>query len=520
MTTSRRSDPALLWLLPVLFTLALFAARAASLPFWQAFNLDPDYYYLLNGLRLVEGLSPTDVSHPGTPVQLLVAMVLRLAHPFATTADLVNAVLSDPEGHLMAVTSVLYPLLAPALWLLGREVWRWGGVVWPALLAQSAPFLSGIVVKMALHPKPEPFMVICAALLAAIGFAAARAEGPRDRHAVWAGVVMGLGVACKLHFAALGVLPLLLFDRRRWAIYAAISALSFAVFFAPALGSLDIWLGWLHRLAMGAGAYGEGPQTVIDPGRYPHQVLRLFSARWFYTGAIALSVWMLLAYVRLRRRGLLERDRSARLLVGIVLAQLATQLLIAKQPAPHYMIPAMMLTGPTLAILWRMSARLVPARRHRWAWLAMTAVMAVAGVAGTVRQVRELAGWSRETASLPMSRFDSCAKVYFDAASAPSFALLRGDMNALGRYSPLLAPRFPTNEYTWFVADHTWWKQGLVQWGRPVALADILDRYPCTVFRGNQFGRFEQLTSAIHFDDKCMVGEEWVYTKGTTCRAP
>ncbi len=515
----RRRDLLLLWLLPALFVAALFAARAASLPFWQAFNLDPDYYYLLNGLRIVEGLAPTDVSHPGTPMQVLIAVVIRALHPLAPTASVVDAVLADPEGHLVAATTVIYLMVGASLWLLGRAAYAWGGLV-PALLAQSSPFLQAIIVKMALHPKPEPFLVIAVAGLAAASFAALRSGGRGNGPALWAGVAMGFGVATKIHFVALGVVPLLLFDSRRLGLYLAACAGSLLLFVAPMLPSLDIWLGWMHRVILGAGAYGAGAETVIDPHRYPHAVLRLFSARWFFTGGVILSLLTLAAYVRLRRRSLLPADPAVRLLIGTLLGQVVSVLLIAKQPAPHYVIPAMLLTGPQMAVLWTMTRPILPALVYRRVWLCLAAALVVAPVAGTVLQVRELAGWTRATLAFPMARFDGCAKVYFDAASAESFAFQRGDMNALARYSPKLSRLFPADEYFWFVADSTWWKAGLMQWNRPVTLDQLFARYPCVVFRGNQVGQFETVyvgTDKRSYDDVCTVDEEKIFTKGVTC---
>ncbi|OAN52203.1 hypothetical protein A6A04_00425 [Paramagnetospirillum marisnigri] len=506
-----------LWLLPALFVASLFAMRDASLPFWQAFNLDPDYYYLLNGLRLVEGLSPTDVSHPGTPIQVLIAAVIRALHPLDPMERVVDAVLADPEGHLMAATTVIFLLVGASLWLMGREAFRWGGLA-PALLAQSSPFLARIIVKMALHPKPEPFMVIAAALLVAVGFAALRAERCRDGHAVLAGLVMGFGICCKIHFMALGVLPLFLFDRRRVVVYAGVTLLSFGLFFAPALGSLDIWLDWLHRVFLGAGAYGDGPQTVIEPGKYVRAIWRLFSAKWFYTGAVILSLSLLLVHGLALRSGRAAPDRRTRLLLGLVAAAFATHVLIAKQPAPHYMVPALMLTGPMLALLWAISRESVPERLWRPAWAVLGVVLVVAGGNAQWRQRTELAQWSRDTQAFVMEeRFAACARVYFDAASAKSFAFQRGDMNALARYSPRLEKLFPAEEYSWFIFDHTWWKQSLMRWNKPVELDAILAAHPCTVFRGNQYQRFRDLNHTMRFDDSCPVGEEMIFTLGVTC---
>ena len=68
----------------------------------------------------------------------------------------------------------------------------------------------------------------------------------------------------------------------------------------------------------------------------------------------------------------------------------------------------------------------------------------IAPTIGAVHQVREMADWTRDSQSFPMGRFKSCAKVYFDNASAEAFALQRGDMTAWEHYSPQLARLLPT----------------------------------------------------------------------------
>ncbi|HSV28878.1 MAG TPA: hypothetical protein VLL76_04950, partial [Candidatus Omnitrophota bacterium] len=232
-----RRDRLALWVLPVLFALTLVVMRQAGMPFWQHFNLDPSYYYLLNGLRIVEGLAPTDVSHPGTPIQLLIAVVMRAMHPGSSAEQIVDLVLASPEHYLVATTNVVYVLAAVSLWAMGRAILTTTGLLWPALLAQSAPFMSRVIPKFGLHPKPEIFMVIAVALLAVVALQMVRSGRATDRQAALAGVVMGLGIACKVHFAVLGVVPLLLLDRRRFAIYAAVTIAAFLVFVAPAIPS-------------------------------------------------------------------------------------------------------------------------------------------------------------------------------------------------------------------------------------------------------------------------------------------
>jgi hypothetical protein len=511
-----------LWVLPIAFAALLCLMLAVSLPLWQVFNLDPDYYYLLNGLRMVEGLAPTDLSHPGTPVHVLVAAVLRLMHPGEATGQIVDAVLHDPERHLLAATLALYPFVILGLVAMGAAAFHATQSRLAGLLAQSAPFLSMLIPKFGLHAKPEPLIIAATAALAALGFVAASRSQPGDRLAGLFGLVMGFGIACKLQFAALGLLPLFLLDRRRlFIVYPLASVVALFIFVAPALPSWDLFADLWGRILTHSGAYGSGAEGVVQAGRLPRTILKLFSSKLVFTAVILANLALLAVYFRLRRRGLLVRNRMARLSAGIILAQVATVVLISKQPAPHYLIPALMLTGAGLVTAFSLSAPLMGQSRHLRLWTGAGLVLAALTVPAAWTQTTELARWTREAQAFDMSRFDGCAKVWFDAASSPSYALQRGDMNAQGRYSRLLADFMPKDEYSWFTNDHTWWKRSLMQWNRPVTLGEILERHGCAVFRGSQPWTMRpeatRLMPGLTFDDQCHTGEEDIFTKGVDC---
>jgi hypothetical protein len=520
--TVRRLAPPILWLLPLAFAGLLGLMLSVSLPLWQVFNLDPDYYYLLNGLRIVEGLPPTDLSHPGTPAQVLIAAVLRLMHPATPIGALVEQVLRDPERHLLAATLAFYPPVALALAGLGAAVLAATNSRTAALLAQSSPFLSMLIPKFGLHPKPEPLVIAAAALLAAAGFAAARADRPGDRLAGLFGLIMGFGIACKLQFLALGLLPLFLLDRRRLlVVYPLATVVSFFIFVSPALPSWELFVDLWGRVLTHSGAYGTGEAGAVQAGKLPRAVFKMFSSKLLFSLAILATLYLLAVYFRLRRRGLLPRNRMARLAAGLVLAQVATVMMVAKQPAAHYLIPALMLTGPTLAAAWSLSAPVLSPAAHRRLWLAVPLLLAAVTLPAAWRQTAELARWTREAQAVDMGRFASCAKVWFDSASSFSYALQRGDMNAQGRYSPRLSAWMPDDEYTWFTNDHVWWNRSLMQWNRPVTLAAILERHGCAVFRGSQpwtmLPEAGRLLPGLSFDDRCRTGEEDIFTKAIRC---
>jgi hypothetical protein len=511
-----------LLIIPAAFTLVLFAMGAASQPFWQVFNLDPDYYYLTNGLMLVEGLAPTDMGHPGTPVHVFFALVIRLMHVGEPTGAIVDAVLRDPERHLRVVAWAMYPLIGLSLVALGRAFLGATGRLAPALLAQGAPFLSMIIPKFGLHPKPEGFLIIAVALVLVAALKVVRAERLTDQHAGWLGLALGFGIACKIQFAALGLVGLFILDRRRLFLVLPVTTVAgFFIFFAPALPSIDIFIGWWAKVLGHSGAYGTGDAGMVPSGRYSKAVMGLFGSKIVFTVTIALSLFALAGYARLRRRGLIGPDRLAGLLAGMVLSQVLTILAVAKQPAAHYLVPALMLTGPGLAVLFMLSAKVFAPRPHLKAWAAIGAVLVVISAQASWKQYAELARWTAEAQAFDMGRFRACAKIDYDSASSLPYALQRGDMNSRGRYSPKLAEFMPKDHYTWFINEHSWWSSGFMQWNKPMKVAEVMAAWPCTVFRGNQGHRLpgwsKREMAEFSPDDRCEVGEETVFTFGIRC---
>lgn len=507
--------------LPAAFTVLLFLMRDASLPMWQVFNLDPDYFYLFNSLLIVEGLPPTDLAHPGTPVQVLIAATIRFLHPFTPTTAIIDAVMADPERYLFAASNVIFLMVGAALVVMGRAFYRLTGSLWPALLSQCAPFLSMVIPKFALHAKPEPFLVMAVCLMVAVAAEATRAARPETRHAVWFGVVMGFGAACKLNFLPLGVLPLVMLARPRLIIvYGAATAVAFLVFVAPALPNAHLFFDWMAKIALHSGPYGDGAATIIDFGRFPRTILKVLGSKLLFTVPLVLSLAMLLAHRRLVRQGD-GNPRMARLLTAVVTAQLLSVLFVAKQPAPHYTLPMVMLAGPALALLWVLSRPLLSAGGHRGAWATIAIVLAALQIPASWVQYRELAGWTAASMGFDMSRFARCGKVFYDTASAKSYAMERADKYVYGHYADMLDARMPKDEYTWYIYDHVYWKKDLVHWGRTIALTDILSRHDCVVFRGNApytlLPTIAGLLPAFTFDDRCDFGEETVLTKGITC---
>jgi hypothetical protein len=502
---------ATLCILPLVFLglEALLSFKAG--PFWLWFHVDPNYFYLLNGLMLAVGETPADVFHPGTPVHVLVALLLRVLHPLASADDLQRLVLSEPEYYLSIASKLVVSLNATALVFLGLSAHRTFGRLLPALAAQTAPFSTMFVMKQVYHVKPESFLLLAASLMGIALFEAIRREGSSPKVAPFAWVA-GFGVASKLLFAPVALAPLFVLGSRKLALRYVLASLAvFLLCLLPAVGNWDVSVAYFSRMATNSGAYGGGEATVIDWAAYPANLAKVFAGKPIFDGMLLLSLLALLA----RWKKGLSRTLSWRALEGIVLAEVAMALLVAKHPIAYYMVAAVSLVGIQAALLIVLSEELVGQRR--WWRLAMAVVLLVLGlsrIGAYDKDTAELADWQAKARGLDMARYEACTQVFFDFASSPTYALYMGDMMTRWRWAVRLAAMYPAPNQVFM----NFFTKEPRRWGEKIDLQAEFAKRPCVALRGAWDGAMKSYLSSLAPDTKiegqCMAGQEFLLTSG------
>lgn len=509
-------DWALLLVLPLLFLAAELILRAHALPYWLWFNLDPSYLYLLDGMQMLEGVAPGNVNHPGTPVQCIVAVVVWLSG-LGSPSGIPDAAFAAAELLLRRAGTVMLVLDTGGLFLLGFVVRRRFGKLMPAWLAQTTPFLTMLTLKHGIEIEPEPMLLLGVALLAAA--MVEQASRPRPAMIIALGAVIGFGAACKITFAPLGLAPLLLIEGwRPRAGFVAAAALSFAVFLLPAIGGADRAAVWFFDLASHSGTYGAGPDNVVNLARYPHDFAKLFFARPLFLLPYFAAVAVLLLR---RRRGLAARGPE-RALFAILAAQLAQVALSAKHPSAHYILPALELGGPSLALLWLAGRDLAPAglarRRLEQGFVALLVIILAAQGTAFYRQDRELARERADARAIDSARaFPGCAHVFFDMASSPSQAWLYNMNFGPHPFRPQLARLLPADDFSFLS-----WVGQLEDRAGFVDPAAVAERYPCITLRGTSLvplkGLGKQLFgSRLDHPAVCRAGGEYILAAGARC---
>jgi hypothetical protein len=516
--------------LPVLFLISALWVRAQGGPNWLWFNLDPDYFYLLDALNIINLTTPGHVYHPGTTVQWLAALILKMTHPATSSDGITKLVLANPEPYLQLIAVIFTGLNGLALWGLGAVGRRVFGGLTAAWFLQLAPFISMVVLKHSYHAKPEALLLLTMLIMASmavLSLAPGLMARRRISFAVAFGVIAGFGVATKVTAFPVFLLPLFIFGQgaefHGWAkavLVYGISALAALVLFTlPALGAYDVFFGWMATVSQSSSAYGGGtPGSFVDWSTYPGHVLKLFKRPAFHVVFI-LAVTVLVMAARKRLKTGIAPGAEVWLLAGITVSQLAHVLLIAKQPNAIYLIPSFILIPLAFVLVWRLGQGFV-FRSLSSGVAVLLAVLVIAQGSAVIRLGQAQADNSRAARSVSMDRFQSCARVNSYAASSSSFALMLADYVTGGRMAKRLAAQGPANDF-WL--EH-WWDQSRMVfrgWRGPVDMGEALARYPCVSVRASHWPIFERLLPqtmpGLTFDRMCSAGDETIAVKGADC---
>ncbi|MCP5367640.1 MAG: hypothetical protein H6907_11330 [Hyphomicrobiales bacterium] len=516
---------AALTIIPVVFAVVAHILRAHGGPFWMWTILDPSYYYLFDGLNLVNLTTPGQPFHPGTPVQVMVALVLKAAYPLQSARQIAETVLADPEAHLRLVSSAFIVLWALVMLAAGLFAHRRLGDIWSALLLQLGPFLSMVILMNAYHVKPEPVLMGLMLVLSMVVIAALEPQSldrHRTRYAVLFGLLAGFGIATKLTVAPIFVLPLLLLGNlRAMVLYGVVSVLGFLLFTAPIWGAYDRLWGFAGKVMASSGAYAAADSGVIDLAAYPRAALKIASRPVVHVPILAALVVLALDRRRARAAGA-GWSLEARALAGIALAMAVQVLAVAKQPTANYMVPAYMLAPLALVVMRRLVASWewgsAPVRTWSARGFALfVCLLAVMQVFSVLRLDRDLTDRVRVAGTVDDDRFRACARIYVFPPSSHSFAMYRGDWESGLRHTALLRGLLPGNDY--------WLEQGTMDLRNAAGsqkLSDVLAAYPCLFIRGAHRGPITRYLQA-HAPDlkvrgKCSTRDEAVLTANVDCR--
>jgi hypothetical protein len=301
--------------------------------------------------------------HPGTPVQMLGAITLKISHAldFSKKDNLEYAVLKNPEHYLTIINIVLIALNALILLIIGLVTYHSTRNVGLSLLLQFTPFFSSIPIRWGLiQVSCEPLLLFAGLLFVSILIrmvAGEKLSASVYGYMIFLAAVSGFGLATKITFAPLMIIPLVALPKLRNKIgYLLLSGLSFVFWTWPIHSEYERILKRIYYIITHTGWYGTGSSGIIESVSLKNNLLNalsgfmadpVFPVLFFFIPLIlCIIIW------RSKTLKTAWRDISFRIIWGIILAQIFTVMIVLKQSAERYALPALCLTGFLLFLIF------------------------------------------------------------------------------------------------------------------------------------------------------------------------
>lgn len=415
--------------LPLAFLLAAFLFSRIVGPFYFAYNYDPDYVYLLNGLNLAILQSPEHTDHPGTPLQLLLGLGIRLVNAGIPAPETAANVIAHAEDYLSVANLLIVLAYAAVLVWAGLAVARRTGSRAAGWMIQATPFFLGDGFLMLLRVNPEPML-----LMASLALAPFLADGRPATSGAWSrrlllSLLVATGLCLKVTF--LPVLVVVLWLEQGWRNRLWLAGL---IVVWSLLWTIPIWskyarlFGWYWGLAARQGPYGLGPTGLISFQSYLSGLATLVWANKIYSMSLLAGFGTLLL---IRSRNVHNRGEPiphVRLLACLLAGGLLQFLISAKNPQSRYLAPSLGLMGLNWAVVVLLLVRVdwlgTPARRIQVfrSIAGLTALMVLIQLTTLYRRmVRNEEG--RSGMSRVTSEQQQGARIFYYGASSPVNAL-------------------------------------------------------------------------------------------------
>lgn len=351
-------------IIPVLLFLAgIFYQHSAGIYFLK--TVDPEYAYLFSGAVMAD-LKP-DIyyaDHPGTPLVVLIAVVIRIVHAFRGGEDMLTDFIKNPEIYLRATLYTIEILSAAVIFLLGLFIYKKSRNIVLALFLQLIPFVHYLGLETQARLIPESMMVIVISfwtmLIIGMNYDREISVDPK-KYGIAFGVLFGFSLALKLTLLPFLIIPLIIlpgWKSKLW--YVPTVIISFFIFAFPILFKYHTFYTWVKNIITHTGAYGGGDKGIVHWNEFTeHLRLQLSNTPYLVISTLLLT-GALITYFIVRKKGNKRDPLKARLAFAAILVVVLQYLITSKHFAFHYMLPSILLTIPMVVLAGSILMQIFP----------------------------------------------------------------------------------------------------------------------------------------------------------------
>lgn len=463
--TYRGFNALLLLAIPVLLFLTSLDTIKEREKVWYGAGYDPEYAYLFNSLNVATFRLVGHFDHPGTPMQIYGALVLQGSWLLNHQGEsLTKDVLSNPEAYLRLLNVATALLAAISVFLAGIFILFRTGNFWYALILQVIPFLSGFILYNAFARITQEAMLMISSLALAAALADWLINSTPEKEAGYAkafGIIGGFGMASKILFAPLLIIPFLILSnfklRKKYLLF---TAASFVIFTLPVITLYPNMAWWVIKLFIFTGQYGSGSIGLVDTLSYPQNLWWTLMANpklaLLFTGGL---LWITVLIIIMKSGKTLVQNKTFRLLSATLAAMAFGYLMVAKQPKESYLLPYEMIASVLLILVIYQVGNFGFLQRVR-AWIPALLTLVFAGfvIPSGLAAKKKIYSPDKnhlwETSRLAAeSVSQNSIQIFAHPASSPEAALFFGNAYSHWRYTEILKNLYP-DTYIFNIAEN------------------------------------------------------------------
>ena len=347
----KRINYLLLLFLPfLLFIVGIYVK--STIPEYSINGIDPEYAYLFNGLNLATFNFPWHIDHPGTLLQIISAIAIRVTHIFHNPSiPLIEDVFSNPDFYLNCISGTLILIDMLALFILGWISFKASKNIFIALFLQFVPFISTSIIDVMRRVLVEHLIIAVSMLLIAalINYMYRKPEKakPYSKQIIWIGILTALGISCKITFATVFFIPFFIIEgfKRKMA-YASIVAISVPIFIFPIFSRWVYFRDWITKLFIHSGQYGKGEANIVDVSSFVHNLKAISTKDILYPIVFLLFIVVTVICITPFIKTKVKNNIFLRGLIGIILSMTFLTTLVAKQYKYFYLVPVLIFIIP------------------------------------------------------------------------------------------------------------------------------------------------------------------------------
>jgi hypothetical protein len=330
--------------IPVIFLLNAIVLHSYLGKFFLT-SVDPEYFYLYNGILIGGGnLDIKFIATPGIPLDFLIATSSRIIN-FFQPGDFGKDFIDDPEKYIHAANLFMNILIALVLFTCGYYTKKYSGSYLAGLLFQLGIFGAADLLILSGRVIPEAIMMIP---LLFVGLMVIKTIYQEDNSPgtsadiVLFALIIGFGIACKLTFSPVLLIPLVLLRRpyRQKIKLILYTVLFFAIFAYPVVVNFQKFWLWVSGLFLHSGHYGAGSKNFVDLSVIPGNFRTLFNndKMFFYIAIFSLLAAVVFSFRAFKNKEVIN-SRIVRAILGINLSLLISLIFTLKHFALYYFMP-------------------------------------------------------------------------------------------------------------------------------------------------------------------------------------